>query len=270
MMLNFAIKHGYPVSPNRDDVFFNIVTGIDDDRTFPRLARIVNELKENYAGARLLLYEACDHPYLTASYDNLTHYAYNLDYAVYGVIPAKLKLAFGSAYNILDKIALFLRDYLHIQLAEHRADFDRVWRKEPTAPLRPEIVQANNMYLYALYDVARDLQRDGFWSRLRDMRNRITHRYLLPHIESCGQWNMECDSPDYHIGYDELALRTIELLQIVRCAVVYLIAFIDTMEQRKLSDAKGIVPPVYVSSYPHFPRGPLGEMRVRKRNKKPS
>jgi tetratricopeptide (TPR) repeat protein len=267
IMLNFAIKHGRPLNPSRDDVFFNVVTRIDDNRTFPRLARIINELKENYAGARLVLYEACDHPYLPASYDNLTHYAYNLDYAVYGVIPAKVKLAFGNVYNILDKIALFLRDYLNIEIDEHKADFDRVWKKEPTAPVRPEIVRANNSYLYALYDVSRDLRRDGFWSRLRDIRNRITHRYLVPHTENCGLWNVECDSLDYHIGYDELALKTIEILRIVRCAVVYLIAFIDTMERGKLADPKGVVPPIYVPPYVHFPQGPLGEIRTRQRNK---
>jgi len=255
LFLNFCLKNRPCEHMAEDTVSFSLVTALDDNTTFPRLARVVNEIKERYVAARLLMFEACKPPFNTQPYDEMTYYVDNLDYAIYGIRATKLKLAFESAYNILDKIAFFINDYLDLGIKEKNVDFASVWKKRGSTSLRPEIVQRNNYHLYGLYDISRDLDSGGYFARLRDIRNYLTHRYLVLHVEKL-HWLTSADGPEYHLGYHELLDHTIELMRLVRSAVIYLIAFIDQEERGKRQNAEGFIAPMPVHPYRHYPLGP--------------
>jgi hypothetical protein len=66
----------------------------------------------------------------------------------------------------------------------------------------------------------------------------------------------EADSISYHLGYRELLQNTLDLMRLVRSAVIYLIAFIDQEERKKLRDTKGIVPPIITFDYEHYSGSP--------------
>jgi hypothetical protein len=192
--------------------------------------------------------------------DDLTIYVDNLDYAVYGVRIASLKLAFQSAYNILDKIAHFLNDYLALGVPPGtKLTFTTngwIWRKKNSNLLRSELMDSNNQHLLGLYDLARDLdtfgpkptEENGYWGPLRHTRNSLTHEYLILHIEGIG-WAVEADDEALHLFYTDFVDQAMDLLQLVRAAVIYLIAFVDLEERKKAQAAQGLVSPIDVPLY---------------------
>ena len=259
LSLNFCLNCSRCDRYTKDSLSFSLITDLDDRTSFTRLARVINEIKESYAFARFLLFQAISPSLNTVPIDDLTTYVDNLDYAVYGVRIASLKLAFESAYNVLDKIAHFLNDYLGLGIRSgSKLTFTTngwIWRKKNSDLLRSELMDLGNQRLLGLYDLARDLdidnkqpEKDGYWGRLRRIRNSLTHEYLIPHIEGIG-WVVEADNESLHLYYTDFIDQTIDLLQLVRAAVIYLIAFIDLEERRKHQAADGFVAPMYTTWY---------------------
>jgi tetratricopeptide (TPR) repeat protein len=239
LFLNFCLKGHNCNHPYEDNISFSIITPINDKKVFHKLTRTINEMKEQYAIARLLLFEATHSPYQTKFYDELTPYNDLLDYSTYGIRPAKLKLSFEAAYNILDKIAFFINSYLGLGISEEAIGFFRIWKKQPKDNLlRQEITQLDNIHLYGLYDIARDLSKDGHLLHLKDMRDTLTHKYLVPHTFQDSEWYVTSDGKQYHLGYKELLDHTISLMQVVRAAVIYLVAFIEQEERKKTNNSQ--------------------------------
>ncbi len=259
VFLNFCLRCRRCSGYARDSLTFSLTTDIDDQTSFVRLSRVVNEIKEQYASARFLLYQSV-HPLLdTVPIDEITTYTDSLDYAVYGVRVASLKLAFESAYNILDKIAHFVNDYLKLGVKPGPkltfATNGSIWRLKDNGPLRREIVQLQNWHLFGLYDLARDLyidpkehELDGHWGKLRRTRNALTHEYLILHVEGMG-WTVEADAPHLHLYYSDFVEQTIALLRLARAAIIYLIAFIDWEERKKHQSSNGFIAPMYATRY---------------------
>jgi hypothetical protein len=232
LFLNFCRRCQRCVVANKDIVNISLITNSDDTTTFPGLARVVNEIKERYATARLLLFEGYKPAFDLLPYDEITNYIDNLDYAIYGIRPSKIKMAFESAYSVLDKIAIFINRYIPLGVKEEGVGFSKhsFWKEQQR--LKSAMRNLRNYYLYALYDIHRDLEKDGFLERLRKMRNVSTHRYIVTHIERIHQV-LPDESPENHIDHIDLFNSTLELLKLVRSAIVYLIAFIQMEEQRR-------------------------------------
>ena len=259
LFLNFCLHCRRCDEYCHDNLGFSLITGIYDETSFVRLSRVINDAKEAYAFARLQLFQAIKPPFDTLPFDRLTSYVDNLDYAAYGVRVASVKQAFGGAYNILDRIAHFLNDYLSLGVENPpRVTFTTngwVWRDRNQNALRPELLTLRNPHLYALYDLARDLdtcrgspEQDGYYGRLRRTRNALTHEYLMLHVEGM-HWTAEADSPRLHMRYHDLVGQTVELLGLVRAAVIYLIALIDAEENKRRQATSGLIGPMPVSGY---------------------
>ncbi len=253
LFLNLNLNHCQQVHPWRDCFGFSLVTPLHDDTTFPRVARALNEIKERFAAARLLLFEACSEHWASEEIDSLTEYVDCLDYAVYGVRVAKLKMAFEAAYNVLDKVALLLNRYLKLRNNEKGIDFRHVLRRAEGAHER--ILELQNPHLFGLYDLGRDLQKDEGLHHFTDLRNRSTHRYLVPHVETL-RWPEDEREQGYHIDYGAFFERTLELMRLVRSAVVYLILFIDTEERKKKKRLEGTIAPMPFCRFTPYPYGP--------------
>jgi len=206
----------------------------------------MNEAKERYATARFLLYSAIGPPTELLPIDRMTPYVDNLDYAVYGVRVGQLKLAFESAYNILDKVAFFINEYLSLGIKPERVYFTSIWVVKDK--LREELRTLDNYRLFALYDISRDLQKGAHLEHLRGIRRFSTHRYLVPHVERIS-WIVEADGDAYHIEWHELVEKTIQLLRLVRSAVIYVIAFVDQEERKEKEEFQGVICPLFVPTY---------------------
>lgn len=255
LFLNLCLRDRPCVRPAQDSVSLALVTALDDDTTFYRLSRIINEIKERYAVSRLLLFEASDPPVATQNFDALTFYTDNLDYGVYGVRVGKLKLAFEGAYNILDKIAFFANDYLALGIREKGVNFSSIWRESKGSTIRPALLKLANRHLFGLYDLSRDFAAGNYLNYLSDLRHYSTHRYLVPHVEAFG-WRTEADAAAYHVGYHELFEKTLQLMQLTRSAITYLIAFIDAEERRKRRGLPGPSVPMFMPLARPYPIDP--------------
>lgn len=244
---------------NQDNVTFSLQTDLDDNVSFIRLSRVINNIKEQYSFARFLFYKALYPGENLIPIDRLTSYIDNLDYAVYGSRVASMKLSFECAFNVLDKIAHFLNDYLDLGLTDGReitfTTNGKIWKENGN--LRSEIQTRNNYSLFGLYDIARELDidfkepnNDGYLGHLRRTRNYLTHEYLILHVEKIS-WATEADSDTVHLIYSDFVDQVMEVLKLVRSAIIYLIAFIDLEERRKAGKTKGFIAPMYSTEFDH-------------------
>ncbi|CAG0964320.1 hypothetical protein ANRL3_01085 [Anaerolineae bacterium] len=242
LFLNFCLRCRKCTGYARDRFSLSIITNIDDPGRVVRLSRVINEIRESHAFARFLFFQS-QHPFVdTIAIDEMTPYIDNLDYAVYGTRVASLKSSFENAYGVLDKIAYFLSEYLELGVAPSKIAFTtngQVWNKGNDDSLRESLRDLNNYYLFALYDIARDLfvnvessEQDGYFGQLRRTRNRLAHEYIIPHIEDL-HWEVDVDAADCHLSYQDLVTRTLTLLQLVKASVIYLISFIRQEEYKK-------------------------------------
>ncbi len=253
-------KHGK--QQQRDTILpSGVIVPLMDEVRLPTILRPINEMKERYATARLLLFEACNPPVSISDLNDMTIYAENLDYSAYGVHVGKMKLVLESSFNILDKIALFLKRYLELPRREDRLYFRNLWYVEDSKgrvdfnTLSSDIQGTNSYRLAGLFDLALDISKDPRIARLQEMRHLSTHRYLLPHYEFIRPIT-EADGEEYHTDYFTLAEDCIAALQLARSAIIYLTAFVDEAERAKKVPDR-LIAPMPQPPYKHYDISPL-------------
>jgi len=129
LFLNFHIHKEECEASIVDPIFISLITPIDDDETFYNLAKYINQIKEDYAVARLLLVQS---QFKKEDFDSIskrTTFANTPDYSIFNIYTGLLKSAFKEAYNILDKISRFINEYYGLGI---RGDiyFTTIWQKE--------------------------------------------------------------------------------------------------------------------------------------------
>lgn len=241
LFLNFHIHKDYCEAATIDPIFISLITKIEDNDTFYQLAKHINQIKEDYAVARLLLVQS---QHKRKDFDNIsrrTTFVNTLDYSQFNLYSGLLKSAFKEAYNILDKIAFFINNYYRLGLPEDRIYFTSVWGKNKK--IRNEILESENISLYALYDIYRDF-RSGYYKKIQDIRNALTHRKLVIFDSVLTDWDKKDDK--YNIGYDTMLDETINIFQLTKSAIIYLINFVNTEENKKIKN--GLVAPMFVKT----------------------
>lgn len=155
----------------------------------------------------------------------------------HGLTKASLRLGF----DVLDKIAGFLNDYLEVGVEPTRVTFTRAhrdsvwWEDGKEKVLRPVIDKNLSTSLGALYDIFLDFQGNtitgrAFYQDLRETRNALTHRRLLV---AAGEARA---AEEGEVDAETLSRRTRQVLFLVRCAIMYLILFVNGREQRRVSE----------------------------------
>jgi len=143
-----------------DSAFIRIITAIDDDTTFYDLAKKLNDIKEDFLISKLLLVQS------QYRQDDLTRiskkvaFVNTLDYANYNVYSALMKTAFRTCFNILDKIAFFINDYLGFKMRDSRIYFHTIWEDPKTKVVKEKIKSTENISLFALYDIHLDIKEN--------------------------------------------------------------------------------------------------------------
>jgi hypothetical protein len=242
LYLNLCV-HSWPCSEQHtDSLFFEYVAPIDDIHVFDRLARYFNQAKEDYATARYLLAEAIRPTRHRPIISDWTRYADLLEYADYGLSAGLAKAAFAGAFNILDKIAVFLKWELGLKDNETSIYFRKIWYdKREKAKLRKEIRDKNDMNLFALYDIALELGQPSY-RRLGDIRRAITHRHLVSH-----EWLLmvgENSSEDEHILFDNLVSESVAMLKYAKAALIYLASYLSEEFQRRARGSGDLISPL--------------------------
>jgi hypothetical protein len=68
-----------------------------------------------------------------------------LDYSIHNIYVQLVKTAFKTFYDILDKIAFFINDYLKLGISDREIDFTKVWYSDNKRTVRTKIVDSNNV-----------------------------------------------------------------------------------------------------------------------------
>lgn len=226
------------------------------DRSFSGVSFIgfFNQLKQEYATARYLLYQGAGPPQPHFS-DRHVLLANTEDFPVYGYRTELLRLSFRSAYSLLDKTAVFLNAYLELGHAIHDVSFKSVWydRRNKRSPSQrlvplPKVAATTNWPLRGLLWLSKDLYDDqaGFRDdvepdaqRLQEIRNHLEHRYLKTHEDFFDPElyrAVMCDSGHTDglacsVGRDDLAAKALRLLRLVRAVLLYVVMAV-TVEER--------------------------------------
>ena len=192
----------------------------------------MNQIKEDYILSRYLLAQSQYRMKDIDSVDIGVTLYYPLDYSIYGVYIQLLKAAFKIGVDTLDKIAFFVRDYFGVdEVPENKTSFRNIFssRKFPLQ-LRPQLATHKNRYLLALLDLSLDLRNDGRLSFIYEIRNALTHRFLVIHDIV---FDEDEDDRIHRVRLSEFIDQTIIVMQTVRSAFMYLVMAIETEEQEK-------------------------------------
>lgn len=141
-----------------------------------------------------------------------------------------MKSAFKDAFNILDKIAVFINDYYNLGFKENNIYFTTpsVW--EDKGVIRKEILNSENLSLYALYDIYRDFKLHRY-QKIKDIRNALTHRRLIVFDSLITSVDDKTDK--HNIDSDTFFQETVNLMRLTKAAIIYLINFVNTEEEKK-------------------------------------
>ena len=192
-----------------------------------RLLSYLNQIKQDYVSARFLLvlsrYSELDLDFV----DKRVRIMDTLDHSLHNIRIQLVKTSFKSFYDILDKIACFINDYLGLGISERRTYFHSLWYPRNTKTVRKRIEQTNNFTLNALFDMNKDFGKKGHHEELRNTRNALTHRFV-----NIRRFQERED--EQNMREETLLKQTLDLGRLVRNAIIYLLYFVDAEERKKV------------------------------------
>lgn len=196
------------------------------DKSYLTLSSYLNQIKQDYITARALLVLS-RYPKLNLDlFDKQVVLIDTLEDTVNNIYVQLVKTSFITFYNILDKLAFFINDYLKLSVNEDYINFSNVWFEDPTmkTTIRPAILITENPSLNAVYDIYKDLDK-GAYKQLKKTRNALTHRFVKLKI------NPELQT-DTIMSEENLVDQTILLARVVRNGIIYLLQFVRTEERK--------------------------------------
>ncbi len=223
-------------------VIKKMVVPIIKDDLYLHLSAYLNQIKQDYVAARFLL--------ILSRYDGLNlnfvdrrvKIINTLDYSMHNIYIQLVKASFKIFFDILDKVACFINDYLELGIPERKIDFRRMWQTKKKL-IRKKIEDTKNFNLNALYDIHRDLEK-GPYQKLKKTRHALTHRFVNIRM-------FEELEDEENMTEDTLVRQTLELARIVRSAIIYLLYFVFVQETKKEVELKGVLSPIYAQELPN-------------------
>ena len=213
---------------------------IDDP---PRFISWFNQLKQEYAAARFLLFKSQE--------GGSNHFADRelmlidtLDYPAFGLAVEKMRLAFRTAYSLLDKVAGFINAYFEIGDQPDKVNLRNVWLTKDRRSVRPEFDQRKNLPLRGLYWLAFDIVGKATVpdtiepeaSELYRLRNALEHRCLVINEFSPALRDHVIETSTL----DAFSHHTLMMLRLARAALLYLSLAVRQEERERAGSRKAL------------------------------
>lgn len=108
-----------------DTILIKEMTVSKQDDVFLRLSSFLNEIKQDYVTSRFLLILSNYRKMNLDFVDKRVKIIDTLDESIHNIYIQLIKASFKGFYDILDKIAYFLNDYLKLGMSETAVDFQK-------------------------------------------------------------------------------------------------------------------------------------------------
>lgn len=224
----------------------------------PSLIGLFNQMKQEFASARWMLYEGL-HARRVHLSDRGVALVNTLDYPALSYAVEQVKAAYRIAYSLLDKIAFFLNDYAKLGVPSRRVYFKTIWYENGDfrSGVRASLRTWQNLPFRGLFWLAKDLFDEELQEvmepqarALYDIRNQIEHSYLKVHdILMPHAFREEFDKPwldrlAYSVKRDDFEDKTLHVMRMARAGLIYLSLGMHANERMKAKKSKGFIAPM--------------------------
>lgn len=210
-----------------------------------------NQIKQEYVYARYQYYSSLKFRKEVHFADKDTHLINFADYPQYGIRIEQIKTAFKTLYGLFDKISYFLNSYFDLGIHERDVNFNHIWltrfgTKKKHYDYKNILNHKENFALASLYWISRDFY-DKFedspnphLKRISDVRNALEHKYLkVTNGWYTERTKGEIDDLALYVTESELSSLTLELMHIIREAIICLSLCVHIEEQKKQKGNEG-------------------------------
>lgn len=225
--------------------------------TPPPAIGFFNQMKQEYASARFMLYEGLRDTRAHFS-DRGVQLFDTLDYPLHGLAAERVRTAFRIAYSLLDKVAFLVDHYWKLGKIVDRINFKNVWMVEGKSRLLDRFKAYENWPLRGLYWLSKELFDDEFKRttgadarELHDIRNALEHKYLQVHEGWAWQLMQPRSSAEglgLSIDSDLLEAKALRVMKMARSALIYVALAIGVEERKRMQ----VVPEALIGSMPLF------------------
>jgi len=243
IFLNFHIHEKNCEASISDPIFISLITNKKDFLSFYNLSKYINQIKEDYIVARLLLVQSQFKKNDFIRLSKRTLLVNTFDGIMFNLYTGLLKSAFIVAFQILDKIARFINEYLQLGIADD-IYFSTIWEckdENGKMMLRPEILNLKNISLFALYDICLDY-KSKYYEAINNIRTSIVHERLIIYDDLTSKF--ETMNKD-EISYSSMLNQTLELFKLARSLIIYLINSVELEEKKKREKSKNLFLTIY-------------------------
>lgn len=238
-----------------DDLVLPPIRERFDDRpgvfTPPPIVGFFNQMKQEYASARFMLFEGLHDTKLHFS-DRGVRLFDTLDYPMHSLATERVRTAYRIAYSLLDKVAFLVDHYWKLGKHPERINFKNVWMVEGKARLLDRFKDYPNWPLRGLFWLSKEIFDDQLKRttspdarELHDIRNALEHKFLQVHEGWAAPFMRgppNSEGLGLSINSDLLEAKAVRVMKIARSALIQVVMAIG-VEERKgaVEDADTIV-----------------------------
>lgn len=210
--------------------------------TPPPVISFFNQMKQEYASARFMLYEGLHNTNLHFS-DRGVRLFDTLDYPMHSLATERVRTAYRIAYSLLDKVAFLVDHYWKLRKSADRINFKNVWMVEGKSRLLDRFKVYPNWPLRGLFWLSKELFDDQLKRttgpdarELHHIRNALEHRFLQVHegwAWSIMQTRPSGEGLGFSIDSDLLERKALRVMKIARSALIQLALAIGVEERAR-------------------------------------
>ena len=263
---------GLFISPLSDLPCDNLSFAIDDmclpelltpvHEEIPIVIGMFNQLKQEYISARYTYYETLDLSNKPHFSDKKTAIIDTLEYAQFSLRVEKLKTSFKTLYGILDKVAYFLNVYFDLGIKPKDVDFKSIWQSKKfgkngyeykrTLDTSSNFALSSIQWIQLEFEKSEDRYASPKLRKLKEIRNFLEHKYTIVTMFPNEALKHADDEVALYITEQELSELTLELMKLVREAIICIALCVNVEEmkrykQLKLNDDSRLTIPMFVN-----------------------
>lgn len=254
----WCIDLGLFISPLSDLPCDNLSFAIDDmclpelltpvHEEIPIVIGMFNQLKQEYISARYTYYETLDLSNKPHFSDKKTAIIDTLEYAQFSLRVEKLKTSFKTLYGILDKVAYFLNVYFDLGIKPKDVDFKSIWQSKKfgkngyeykrTLDTSSNFALSSIQWIQLEFEKSEDRYASPKLRKLKEIRNFLEHKYTIVTMFPNEALKHADDEVALYITEQELSELTLELMKLVREAIICIALCVNVEEMKRYKQLK--------------------------------